>query len=200
MDDRYPSTDEQQSVHLDYPTRTRRELNRGCPWSSGCWPSRTTSCCSSWTIAALFAAIGAWFAILFTGRYPRGLFEFIEGVIRWHNRVIAYALLLITDRYPPFSLDPRGRDMGEGGGLRGLQQVGEGVCDRVQDHLKAGSAKRRLIPAMVPWPAMEHRQRRIGELHESGPRGAADVMGQSRKVTRDALISVTMRGCSPSGL
>jgi hypothetical protein len=57
-------------------------------------------------IAALFAAIAAWFAILFTGRYPRGLFQFVEGVIRWHNRVVAYAVLLVTDQYPPFRLSP----------------------------------------------------------------------------------------------
>jgi hypothetical protein len=58
------------------------------------------------SIGALIAAIVAWFAILFTGRYPRALFDYIEGVIRWHNRVAAYVLLLITDRYPPFSLQP----------------------------------------------------------------------------------------------
>jgi hypothetical protein len=56
-------------------------------------------------IGALFAAIISWFAIFFTGHYPRSLFDYIEGVIRWHNRVGAYAFLLITDRYPPFSLD-----------------------------------------------------------------------------------------------
>ena len=55
-------------------------------------------------IAAFFVVIVAWFAILFTGRYPRGLFDFVEGVIRWHNRVTGYALILVTDRYPPFRL------------------------------------------------------------------------------------------------
>jgi hypothetical protein len=55
-------------------------------------------------IAALVVVIVAWFAILFTGRYPRGIFDFVEGVIRWHNRVVAYALVLVTDRYPPFRL------------------------------------------------------------------------------------------------
>jgi hypothetical protein len=56
------------------------------------------------TIGALLAAILAWFAILFTGRYPPSMFEYIEGVIGWHNRVAAYAFLLIAGRYPPFSL------------------------------------------------------------------------------------------------
>ena len=55
-------------------------------------------------IAVLVVVIVAWFAILFTGRYPRGMFDFVEGVIRWHNRVIAYAWVLVTDRYPPFRL------------------------------------------------------------------------------------------------
>ena len=55
-------------------------------------------------LAAFVVVIIAWFAILFTGRYPRGMFDFVEGVIRWHNRVLAYALVLVTDRYPPFRL------------------------------------------------------------------------------------------------
>ena len=55
-------------------------------------------------IGAFFAVVIAWFAILFTARYPRGLFEFVEGVLRWHNRVIGYTLALVTDRYPPFRL------------------------------------------------------------------------------------------------
>ncbi len=55
-------------------------------------------------IAAVFAVLFAWVAILFTGRYPRGLFDFVEGVLRWQNRVMGYAFVLVTDRYPPFRL------------------------------------------------------------------------------------------------
>jgi len=55
-------------------------------------------------VAVVVCVIVAWFAILFTGRYPRSLFGFIVGVMRWGLRVAAYALLLVTDRYPPFAL------------------------------------------------------------------------------------------------
>ena len=58
-------------------------------------------------LAAFFVVIAAWFAILFTGRYPRGIFNFVEGVIRWQNRVVGYAVILATDRYPPFSMSQR---------------------------------------------------------------------------------------------
>jgi hypothetical protein len=55
-------------------------------------------------IGVVLVAIAAWFAVLISGRYPRGMFDYIEGVARWHNRVIGYALTLITDAYPPFRL------------------------------------------------------------------------------------------------
>jgi Domain of unknown function (DUF4389) len=107
MDDRYPSTDEEQAVHVDfrYPD-AERDLSRGLPLVKWLLAIPHYIALFFLTIAALFAVILAWFAILFTGRYPRSLFDFIEGVVRWHNRVGAYAFLLITDRYPPFSLQP----------------------------------------------------------------------------------------------
>jgi hypothetical protein len=55
-------------------------------------------------VGALIAVAVAWFAIVFTGRYPRELFDLVEGVGRWHNRVIGYAFILVTDRYPPFRM------------------------------------------------------------------------------------------------
>jgi hypothetical protein len=105
MDDRYPSTDDHQSVHLDYPyPDVAVELNRWLPLVKWLLAIPHYVVLFFLEIAALFATIGAWFAILFTGRYPRGIFHFVEGVIRWHNRVIAYAVLLVTDQYPPFRL------------------------------------------------------------------------------------------------
>jgi hypothetical protein len=105
MDDRYPSTDEEQSVHLNYSyPDAETELARGMPLVKWLLAIPHYIVLFFLNIAAIFAAIFAWFAILFTGRYPRGLFEFIEGVLRWHNRVVGYAITLVTDRYPPFGL------------------------------------------------------------------------------------------------
>lgn len=104
MDDRYPSTDEQQAVHLDFAYPDAEKLSRGLPLVKWLLAIPHYIVLLFLTIGALFAAIFAWFAILLTGRYPRSLFDYIEGVLRWHNRVGAYAFLLITDRYPPFSL------------------------------------------------------------------------------------------------
>jgi predicted small integral membrane protein len=107
MDDRYPSTDEEQSVHLDFPyPDAAGDLNRGLPLVKWLLAIPHYIALFFLTIAAILAVIAAWFAILASGRYPRALFGFVEGVLRWHNRVGAYAFLLITDRYPPFSLRP----------------------------------------------------------------------------------------------
>jgi hypothetical protein len=107
MDDRYPSTDEQQSVHLDYPyPDAQRELNRWLPLVKWFLAIPHYIVLFFLYIAAIVVVIIAWFAILFTGRFPADLFRFLEGVYRWHNRVLAYALLLVTDRYPPFRLAP----------------------------------------------------------------------------------------------
>jgi hypothetical protein len=107
MEDRYPSTDEEQSVHLDiaYPD-ARRDLNRWLPLVKWFLAIPHYVVLAFLWIGAVVAVIIAWFAILFTGRYPRGLFDYVEGVIRWGNRVEAYAFLLVTDRYPPFRLGP----------------------------------------------------------------------------------------------
>ena len=107
MDDRYPATDQDQSVHLDYPyPDVPHDLNRWLPLVKWLLAVPHYVVLFFLWIAALVVVIVAWFAILFTGRYPRGLFEFVEGVIRWNNRVIAYAWVLVTDRYPPFRLSP----------------------------------------------------------------------------------------------
>jgi hypothetical protein len=107
MDDRYPSTDEHQSVHLDYQYPDAAvELNRWMPLVKWLLAIPQYLVLFFLEIGALVAVIIAWFAILLTGAYPRGLFDFVEGVIRWHNRVTAYAFVLVTDAYPPFRLSP----------------------------------------------------------------------------------------------
>jgi hypothetical protein len=104
MDDSYPSTDEHQSVHLDYPQVTGQELNRWLPLVKWLLAIPHYIVLFFLGVATFFVVIYAWFAILFTGHYPRGAFEFVEGVLRWSNRVAGYALTLVTDVYPPFRL------------------------------------------------------------------------------------------------
>jgi hypothetical protein len=107
MDDRYPATDDGQSVHLEFPyPDAARDLNRWLPLVKWFLAIPHYIVLAFLWIAAVFVVIVAWFAILFTGRYPRGLFGFVEGVLRWHNRVIGYAVVLVTDQYPPFRLRP----------------------------------------------------------------------------------------------
>ena len=107
MDDRYPSTDDHQSVQLEYVyPDAQRDLNRWLPLVKWFLAIPHYVVLFFLDIALIVVVIVAWFAILFTGRYPRGIFDFVLGVIRWHNRVLGYAFILITDRYPPFSLAP----------------------------------------------------------------------------------------------
>jgi hypothetical protein len=107
MDDRYPSTDEQQSVHLDFPYPDAQQgLNRWLPLVKWFLAIPHYVVLFFLYIGGFLAVLGAWFAILFTSRYPRGLFDYVEGVARWQNRVTGYAFILVTDRYPPFRLRP----------------------------------------------------------------------------------------------
>jgi hypothetical protein len=107
LDDRYPSTDEHQSVHLDMPyPDAKQDLNRWLPLVKWLLAIPHYIVLFLLYIGAFFVVIAAWFAILFTGRHPRGLFDYLVGVGRWHNRVVAYAFILTTDRYPPFQLAP----------------------------------------------------------------------------------------------
>jgi hypothetical protein len=102
MDDRYPSTDDHQSVHLDYSYPDH--LNRWLPLIKWLLAIPHYVVLFFLDIAAFFVVIAAWFAIVITGRYPQGMFGFVEGVIRWNVRVTGYAFTLVTDRYPPFRL------------------------------------------------------------------------------------------------
>jgi hypothetical protein len=105
LTDTYPSTVETQAVHLDldYPD-VPRDLNRWLPLVKWLLVLPHVIVLAFLIIGAFIAVVVAWFAILLTGRYPRGLFDYVVGVGRWALRVTAYATLLVTDRYPPFRL------------------------------------------------------------------------------------------------
>ena len=104
--DEYPSTDEDQavSVEISYPD-VEGQLNRFMPLFKWLLAIPHYVVLYVLSICALAVTVIAWFAILIVGRYPRGLFNFIVGVMRWEARVNAYMALLTTDRYPPFRLD-----------------------------------------------------------------------------------------------
>lgn len=106
LTDQYPSTVEEQAVHLelDYPEDVERDLNRWLPLVKWLLAIPHFIVLFFLFIGAFVSVVIAWFAILFTGRYPQGLFDYVVGVGRWALRVQAYATLLLTDRYPPFSL------------------------------------------------------------------------------------------------
>ena len=105
--DEYPSTDEEQAVHVEIPyPDVPNELNRFLPLVKWILAIPHYVVLVVLGVVALLVWIIAWFAILITGRYPRGLFDYMVGVGRWYLRVTAYMLLLTTDRYPPFSLKP----------------------------------------------------------------------------------------------
>lgn len=106
LTDKYPSTDEEQSVHLelDYPN-VEEDLNRWLPLVKWFLLIPHYLVLFVLGIVAFLGLVVAWFAILFTGRYPRGIFDFIVGVTRWSLRVQAYGFLLITDKYPPFGME-----------------------------------------------------------------------------------------------
>ena len=106
LTDVYPSTDEEQVVHVEIPyPNVPRDLNRWLPLVKWFLAIPHYIVLAFLWIAAVFCVVIAWFAILFTGRYPKGLFDYVVGVYRWSLRVQAYAFLLTTDRYPLFSLD-----------------------------------------------------------------------------------------------
>ena len=103
--DEYPSTDEEQAVHLDIPyPDAQKDLTPWYPLVKWLLAIPHYIVLALLTVAALVVVIVAWFAILFTGQYPRDLFNFVVGVQRWWTRVIAYAFTLATDEYPPFRL------------------------------------------------------------------------------------------------
>jgi hypothetical protein len=103
--DEYPSTDEEQAVHIEIPyPDVKKDLNQWLPLVKWFLAIPHYIALFFLGIAAIFVVIMTWFAILFTGRYPKGFFDFVVGVMRWSLRVMAYAALLTTDEYPPFTL------------------------------------------------------------------------------------------------
>ena len=107
LGDAYPSTDEEQTVHLEIPyPDAERDLHRWLPLVKWILAIPHYLVLMVLILPLVFVVLAAWFAILFTGRYPRDLFAFVVGTMCWSNRVIAYAFIFSTDRYPPFRFGP----------------------------------------------------------------------------------------------
>ena len=103
--DEYPSTDDEQSLHLEVPyPDVHNDLNRWMPLVKWFLAIPHYVVLLVLDVGVVFATIASWVAIIFTGRHPRGLFDYTVGVMRWHNRVVCYAFALVTDNYPPFRL------------------------------------------------------------------------------------------------
>ena len=103
--DEYPSTDEEQSVHLDIPyPNAQEDLNRFLPLIKWLLAIPHYIVLAVLGVLALIVTLIALLAILITGRYPWGMFNFVVGVGRWAYRVLAYVAILSTDKYPPFRL------------------------------------------------------------------------------------------------
>ncbi len=103
--DDYPALEEEQSVRVElrYPDASR-DLSRGMPLVKWFLAIPHFVILAFLAAAVVVLTVVAWFAILFTGRYPASIHAFAVGVTRWGLRVNAYAFLLITDEYPPFRL------------------------------------------------------------------------------------------------
>src|SRR5439155_7035085 len=150
MNDSYPSTDDRQWVQLDYAyPDAATDLNRWLPLVKWLLAIPHFIVLFFLEIAAFFAVIVTWFAILFTGRYPRGIFSFVEGVFRWHNRVVDYAFVLVSDRYPPFRLAPGAGIAGGSASWRAVSR--RGARKRNDDDSQAGpGAVAAPLPCLVP--------------------------------------------------
>ena len=105
LTDKYPSTEDEQNVHLDlkYPD-AQTELMRDMSLVKWLLSIPHYIVLFFLWIAAYVVIVLSWFAIIFTGRYPKAFFDFVVGVMRWSWRVQSYAFILATDKYPPFSL------------------------------------------------------------------------------------------------
>ena len=105
--DEYPSTDQEQAVHVEVPyPDAQRDLVRWMPLVKWLLAIPHYLVLAVLCVGACLAVVGAWVVILVKGAYPRALFDYVVGVLRWWLRVCAYAFLLTTDRYPPFRLSP----------------------------------------------------------------------------------------------